>query len=142
MAHESGQQSEVGTLFDDMVRVDDTPARHAEGSYAFMNRVNQPFWRRVREQLEIYFQNYPKDDALDVANRFKDDDPQQHYAAWWELYLFALYSRLGYSVTPHPDVEGTTKKPDFMLTRGDQEFYVEGAVGVLRHRRGRPQRSP
>jgi hypothetical protein len=128
MAHESGQHGGAGQLFDDMIRVDGAPARHAEGSYAFMNRVNQPFWRRVRDQLEAYFRDYPTGHALDVVSRFTDDDPQQHYAAWWELYLFALFSRLGYAVAPHPDVDGATKKPDFLLARGSDQLYVEAAV--------------
>lgn len=93
-----------------------------------MNRVDQPLWCRVRGQLEEWFREYPMDAAADLAGRFRDSNPLQHFAAWWELYLFTLYRRLGYSVTVHLTVSGTAKQPDFLVTRGDEELYVEAAA--------------
>lgn len=116
------------TLFDDLVRTDPAPASHGEDSFTFMNRVDQPFWRRVREQLEAWFDEYPPDATADLVGRFRDFDPRQHFAAWWELYIFTLYRKLGYSVTVHPTVSGTTTQPDFLVARDDEELYVEAAV--------------
>lgn len=116
------------TLFDDLVRSDPVPAGDDEDSFTFMNRVDQPFWSRVRDQLEEWFGAYPMDAAADLAGRFRDSDSRQHFAAWWELYLFTLYRRLGYSVLVHPPVAGTTAQPDFLVVRGDEELYVEAAV--------------
>lgn len=116
------------TLFDDLVRTDPAPASHGEDSFTFMNRVDQLFWCRVRDQLEEWFGEYPMDVAADLVGRFRDSDPRQHVAAWWELYLFTLYRRLGYSVTVHPNVSGTTAQPDFLVVRDDEELYVEAAV--------------
>lgn len=118
----------VPTLFDDLVRTDPAPASDGEDSFTFLNRVDQPFWCRVRDQLEEWFGEYPMDAAADLAGRFRDFDSRQHFAAWWELYLFTLYRRLGYSVTVHPTVAGTTAQPDFLVVRGDEELYVEAAV--------------
>jgi hypothetical protein len=115
-------------LFDDLVRTDPSPAGDGEDSFTFMNRVDQQFWSRVRDQLEEWFADYPLDAAADLVGRFRDSDPRQHHAAWWELYLFTLYRRLGYSVTVHPTVAGTTAQPDFLVVRGDEELYVEAAV--------------
>ncbi len=116
------------TLFDDLVRTDPAPAGHGEDSFTFMNRVDRPFWRRVRDQLEEWFSEYPQDAAADLVSRFRESDPGQHFAAWWELYLFTLYRRLGYSVTVHPTVTGTTTQPDFLVVRDDEQLYVEAAA--------------
>jgi hypothetical protein len=122
------QLTSAPTLFDEIARTDPAPARHGEGNFAFMNRVDRPFWRRVRDQLEEWFREYPMDAAADLAGRFRDSDSRQHFGAWWELYLFTLYSRLGYLVAVHPTVSGTTAQPDFLIARGDEELYVEAAV--------------
>lgn len=47
---------------------------------------------------------------------------------WWELYVFALYRHLGYSITVlHSDVPGITT-PDFLVNSGTAEMYVECTV--------------
>lgn len=51
-------------------------------------------------------------------------------AAFWELYLHEAFDRLGFAITHELDVPGSTRHPDFLLTRDDEEFYVE-AVMVL-----------
>jgi hypothetical protein len=127
MARRSKSTSAL-TLFDDLVRTDPAPAGNGEDSFTFMNRVDQPFWRRVRDQLEEWFGEYPKDVAADLVGRFRDFDPRQHFAAWWELYLFTLYRRLDYSVAVHPAISGTAAQPDFLIARGNEELYVEAAV--------------
>lgn len=116
------------TLFDPIARVDPSPAGHAEDSFSFMNRVHQAFWARVREVLDSWFAEYPRDARPDTAARFRDADPRQHFAAWWELYLFTLYRRLGYAVQVHPTVPGSSGKPDLLVARADDELYIEAAV--------------
>ncbi|MDY6870066.1 MAG: hypothetical protein SV966_05780 [Actinomycetota bacterium] len=58
-------------------------------------------------------------------------------AAWWELYVFALFQRLGFEVPSpwqatevevHPSVPGTGSKPDFRVSRGADGMYVECAA--------------
>jgi hypothetical protein len=34
-----------------------------------MNRVDQPFWSRVRDQLEEWFGDYPVDAAADLGQQ-------------------------------------------------------------------------
>lgn len=116
------------TLFDQVNRADPSPAGHGEDSFSFMNRVDQPLWARVREVLDAWFAEYPRDAASDLEARFRDADPRQHFAAWWELYLFTLYRRLGYGVTVHPAVAGSSSQPDFLIARQGEELYVEAAI--------------
>lgn len=49
----------VVSLFDDLKREDPSPARPGEDSFAFLNRVDTPFWAKVRRLLEEWFGHYP-----------------------------------------------------------------------------------
>jgi hypothetical protein len=115
-------------LFDDIGRVDGGPAAHGEDSYSFLNRAASPYWAKVRDELEKWFAAFPVDGQADLAGRFQSRRAEQHWAAWWELYVFSLLCRLGFAVEVHPEtgVRGTT--PDFHCVRGDCRFYVEAAT--------------
>ena len=110
------------------MRVDASPASQGEDSYAFLNRVASPYWAKVRDELEAWLSGYPTEARADVVARFRSKLPAQHWAAWWELYLFTLFTRLGFTVEVHPEtgVRGTT--PDFHCVRADCRFYLEAAV--------------
>jgi hypothetical protein len=126
------------TLFDDMPRVDQSPAKYAEDSFAFLNRARGPLWERIRAMLEEWFEAYPVDHAADLRGRFRERRPSHHWSAWWEMYLHHLFTRLGYELEVHPEIVGTTRKPDFLLTRAAERLYVEAAVvfsGVVDKRR-------
>ncbi len=116
------------TLFDDVPRTDASPSRHAEDSFAFMNRVDQEFWARVRALIESWFAEYPPEYRAELRGAFRSDKPQQHFAAWWELYLFTMYRRLGYQVEVHPSLKHTSKRPDFRLRKGAEGLYVEARL--------------
>lgn len=116
------------TLFDDFTRTDPSPARDGESSFEFMNRVRQPFWERIRDELDTWFADYPVDDADDLRARFRSSAPDQHFAAWWELYLHRFFRRLGFDVDLHPALPGITTKPDFRVTAGDTSILVEAAT--------------
>jgi hypothetical protein len=60
-----------------------------------------------------------------VRSRFRESDERQHLPAWWELYIYTLFRRLGYEVEPHPSISGVRGKPDFLVNRGSDSFYVE-----------------
>lgn len=117
-------------LFDSFERVDATPARYTERSFEFLNRVRSPWWHRVRHALEQWFADYPADHQADLRARFRSPRHNQHWPAWWELYLFRLFACLGYEIEVHPKLKGSNAKPDFYLLRGESAFYME-ALTVL-----------
>jgi hypothetical protein len=98
-------------LFDEMERIDPTPARRGEDSFAFLNRASSVYWSKVRAELERWYEVFP-DDGSDVRNRFRNSSPQQHYAAWWELYLHRVLTQLGFVVEVHPPLRGSRNHPD------------------------------
>lgn len=116
------------TLFDNFDRTDGTPRSDHEDLYSFLNRAHQPYWDRVRRKLEEWFVGYPEEHALDLAERFKSRKPDQHFGAWWELYLFALFRLLGFDVEVHPALPEVGTRPDFRVTRGETKFYLEAAT--------------
>jgi hypothetical protein len=114
-------------LFDRLARIDPSPAWPAEDSFSFLNRVTGPVWQRQRDLLEDWYREFP-DPSEDLRERFRSRDPRQHYPAWWELYVHALFRALGFTVTVHPNVPETTGHPDFLVERGRSSFYVEAAA--------------
>lgn len=128
MSAQAALTASPGRLFDSGVRVDPSPAEHGEDSFSFINRVNQPFWERIREELEHWFVAYPREHAADLRGRFRDRSPGQHLGAWWELYLHRLFSRLGFEVEVHPELPGAPGRPDFRLARDKDTFLMEAAV--------------
>ncbi len=127
------------TLFSDVERTDRTPQTYAEDSFRFLNRVDSRYWERVRAQLEEWYADFPDPDG-DLRERFRSRSPRQHYPAWWELYVYTLLRRLGYTVTIHPTIPGSTGRPDVLAERGEESFYVEAAAvfsGIVAPGRGR-----
>jgi hypothetical protein len=115
-------------LFDESPRSDSRPGRHTENSFHFLNRRAGALWDRVRNHVESCYAAFPDDHKPDVVGRLRDDDERQHLPAWWELYTFTLFDRLGYEIEVHPELPGSTKNPDFLVTKGAVSMYVEAAV--------------
>ena len=115
-------------LFDSVDRIDPSPRGEMEDSFSFLNRVDTPFWGKVRALLEQWFTHYPAQESHDLREAFRSNLPAQHYAAWWELYLHELFHRLGYAVDVHPTLPDSPKTPDFLLCRDGSRLYVEAAV--------------
>src|SRR6202008_1584807 len=57
----------------------------------------------------------------------------QHFGAWWELYIYAFYRQLGYKIAVHPTLPNG-KEPDFLITRDGEGAYVECKAVVERTR--------
>lgn len=115
-------------LFDEGPRSDSSPGAHLEKSFHFLNRRAGAFWDWVRSRIEDCYAAFPDEHKSDLAGRLRDDDERQHLPAWWELYTFTLFDRLGYRVEVHPELEGSPTRPDFLVTRGPVSMYVEAAV--------------
>jgi hypothetical protein len=119
---------EAMTLFDDIDRTDRSPRRDDEDSFSFYNRAAGVHWQRIREVLEEWFAAYPDEHKADLRGHFRSKIAGQHVGAIWELYLHRLFSCMGYVVSVHPKVPGSTGRPDFELVREGERLYVEAAV--------------
>jgi hypothetical protein len=120
-------------LFSDVERTDSTPAAYGEALYSFLDRVASPYFANVRDLLERWYANLPPEMHLDIRRRFQSRHQAETFAAFWEMYLHEALTRAGFQLTPHPDVPGTKKHPDFLVTAPDSRpFYLEATtVGPL-----------
>ena len=44
------------------------------------------------------------------------------------MFLFQLFTKLGFDIQVHPELPNTSKKPDFLLKKGKLELYAEAKI--------------
>jgi hypothetical protein len=107
---------------------------YGENVFDFYNRINRPEWARVRDELEIWYSYHP-DPCGELRSHFRGDRQDQHFGAWWELYMYTFYRKLGYEITVHPTLpNGKEDKPDFLVCRDGACAYVECKAVIERAR--------
>jgi hypothetical protein len=120
-------------LFTERPRDDGGIKTSSEWMYKFLDRVDDEAFARVREVLNEWFsrfeQRQPDVAVNDLRGRLKAKQPLQFESAFWELYLHELFWRLDFEVEVHPPGPRTTR-PDFLMTRGAERFYLEAVVPV------------
>lgn len=123
----------MATLFDPRLCTDGAPASHTENMFSFLARVNSPYWAAVRDAVDEWFGELPASEQDELHKRFQTGKYGEILSALWQLYLHALLVRSGFTVTAHPTLPGTERKPDFLALDGSGEgFYLEAAVVVER----------
>lgn len=81
-----------------------------------------------RNGFESWFKGFPPEHQKDLRERFQSDDEQNHEGAFFELFLHELLTRLGFSLKVHPEITGTSARPDFLVCHDNQRFYLEATV--------------
>lgn len=114
----------MNNLFDSIERRYLEAARHNENVYDYYNTSARADITIIRNTLEGWFLNYPENEKKELKSRFKKDFD----SAFYELFLYELFSKLGYEITIHPDLPSSPKRPDFLICRDGLEIYVEAKV--------------
>ncbi len=96
-----------------------------DSQFHFLDRVSGPYWDQVRGLIENWFCRLCPDAQADVRGRLRSKDDRQSKGAFFELYLHECLLRMGYTVTCHPEVEGTSRRPDFLAEKDGRRIYVE-----------------
>lgn len=112
-------------IFSAVERTDPSPPGHGESHSQFIDRVAGPFWDQVRNLVEDWFSRLCSDAQADVRGRLRSRDDRQSKGAFFELYLHECLLRMGYAVTCHPQVDGTSRRPDFLAEKDGGAVYVE-----------------
>jgi hypothetical protein len=119
-------------LFDDSERTETRIKRERESRFAYLNSSARAPMTAARKVFEQWFDSYPESGRSDLRARFRSPIDGQHQSAFWELYLHEVFSRLGFTLEPHPDIDGSRNHPDFLVKEGDvRRFYLEGVVAGL-----------
>jgi len=108
-------------LFEDKVRLDSSPGKYNDNTFDFIDRSAMPEVENIREVLNSWFDRYPSNESLELKKRLQVSFPPTFY----ELFLHELFLQQGFTITIHPIVPGTDRKPDFLLSKGNIEFYAE-----------------
>lgn len=118
---ELARAAEYMFLFDKKERTLQGPADYNADIYAYYNDSARLDVGCVRDQLEIWFAKYPQNEKEELKSRVK----ATFHPAIFELFIFALFTELGYSLEIHPEIPGTTKRPDYFAKKGNDVFYIE-----------------
>lgn len=113
------------TIFSAFNRTDASPASHGESHADFLDRVAGSYWDQVRDLVEDWFARLCPDARADVRGRLQSSDDRQSRGAFFELYLHECLLRMGYAVTCHPELDGTSRRPDFLAEKDGRSFYIE-----------------
>ena len=110
----------------------DGPGDPGESFYNYIDRSARPQSAKARDLCNRWFADYEKDASRDEFDRFLGDFRskryKQHYAAWVELLTHQTLVRLGFSVSVHPNLPGTTHHPDFAASSDGSDILVEATV--------------
>ena len=132
-------------LFEERERSYFGPRRWAEPHFTFLDRSGHPTEARVRALMNKWYMEYPETARADLRGRFRSKDIGQHTGALNELFLHALFRRLGYEVDVAPVGSDNRSRPDFLLASDampnfDLEATVAEVSGEERSRRLRAAR--
>lgn len=108
-------------LFEEKIRNLEGPADYNADIYTYYNESARREIANVRVLLESWFSEYPDEEKQELKSRFK----VTFNPAFYELYIYILFKRLGYSLVIHPEVPGTQKHPDYLATKDGQSLFIE-----------------
>lgn len=117
------------SLFSRKERNIDRPSGFAESPYTYLDDSSSESAGKVRDLLDRWFSVYPKDFQPALINRFKSGE---FSSAFFELYLFGVFTSVGIPIVPLHDPEKPT--PDFLvLPSTSDEFYLEATIAADEH---------
>lgn len=108
-------------LFEDVDASISGPMSHHGDEYTYYCKSDREDIAALRQRLENWFTNYPMEHKKDLKHQFKES----FSSAYFELFLHELFLKQGFNLTPHPKIEGTEKRPDFLVEGNGIEFYLE-----------------
>lgn len=105
---------------------------YSRSHYEYLCAVNEAGTEELRNILEDWYSKIPSSAKKDIKNRFCSEDEIQHQGAYFELLIHQLSLKHGYSLSPHPNLEHSSYKPDFSAQSTDGlDFFLEVNVPQL-----------
>lgn len=120
----------MGVIFDDVERNDLAPKRHGETEFAFSNRSARPEFGLVRNLVEELLAEYPEGERAELIARIRSGVDDAFRSATFELILHGEMVRLGATLECHPEVPGSSGRPDFKVTLPNGSFFYLEASAI------------
>src|SRR5579862_740559 len=118
------------SIFDQFSRRSTEPFDQNEPAFAYLNRTGRSEATRVRKLIDKWLDNYPFNHRDALVSRFRSSIDNQHYSAFFELFLHELVVSQGHVVVDiEPKLAHSSKSPDFLVEtdQGDR-FYLEAIL--------------
>lgn len=111
-------------LFSNTSRTNSEVREYSESAYAHLDRTARPAFQKVREMLESWANRLPSAEVGEFVQRLTSGDDLLFHSAVLELYMHELLMSTSHAVVFHPEIPGTTKRPDFLATTGNGDETV------------------
>ena len=111
-------------LFEDLVRTRTTQSGHRESKFQFLNESSWEWVEYYREVVEEWYSEFPDD--LDFHNQFTSRNDWQHASAFFELYIYTLFRKLGYRVYYHQSIG--SRKMDLTIEKESSHKIMADCV--------------
>jgi len=108
-------------LFKGISEIDETPQERGESTYDYLCRSSNTQAKWVRDTMNIWFSKIEKDDQDEILRRIETE----FEAIFSEMLIHNLFTNLGYNVKEHPEIIGTSKRPDFKAEKDKENIYLE-----------------
>ena len=117
-------------VFDTIKRTRTGPAPNNISRFNWINECAAPYAEAVRTQIEAMFARYSADDQASLVARIRSSDDSVHRSAILELILHEWMIRQDHKIVAiEPELEHTSKRPDFLVEAKDgQRFYLEAVA--------------
>lgn len=113
-------------LFSDKIRSELRGATYGEHPFDYLDSSARNEAQDIRKLLQEAFDEYPKDEAMELKQRIQARDVTLSQSATFELILHQLLIKQGLNVEVHPNVSDRSTTPDFLVTNQDnQKIYIE-----------------
>lgn len=119
------------SVFDEPSSPDEAPRAWAESVAEYLHRSSMATAVETRAWLRDRLSHAPTPSLVDLERRLASRDDRQHYGACWELGLVSALHEHGCTIEAHPELPGTTRRPDWRVTLSSGlRFYLEATTAA------------
>jgi hypothetical protein len=114
-------------VFDPGVRTRKEPQRRGERLHDFYSSSGRRGYDELRSLVNAWAERLPEAGQQEIVARMRGGRDSDFSAALCELLVHEVLCRLGCVVEPHPMLDGSTRRPDFLAMSAERETlaYVE-----------------
>jgi hypothetical protein len=107
-------------LFEDKHRTRQQPMKRGERLYSFYDESGRAGYDEFRSKINSWLGEFPETDQRELVQRMSKGSDGEFQAALTELLTHATLRKLGFDLSVHPAVTGTTKRPDFGILKNTE----------------------